>query len=135
MLRHCVEVHGETNPDEIEFGMQVISCHTSAFHRQLSEAVQIEMHSGPYLLNSKLEYSRCNLPKMMLKLGNDDEKTDPMKEKEKSTSEKIQMIYKGENKRMKSDDEKMEKKAKKKRVENDEDIVEIRSENLAHLTL
>ena len=34
-----------------------------------------------------------------MKLGNIDEKEDPQKEKEKSTIEKIKMLYKSENKR------------------------------------
>ena len=98
LLRHCVEVHENEDPDKIEFGMRMISSHRTAFERQLAEAVMIEKFNGPYLLNSKLEYSRCNIPKMQLKLGENDEKSDPSKEKEKSTIEKIKLKYKKENK-------------------------------------
>ena len=67
MLRHCEEIHTNENPDEIEFGMRLISSSRTAFERQLKEAVYIEMLSGPYLMNSRLEYSRCNIPKMIMK--------------------------------------------------------------------
>ena len=89
LLRHCVEVHENVDPDTVEFGMRMISAHRTAFERQLAEAVMIEKYTGPYLLNSKLEYSRCNIPKMTLRLGDIDEKIDPQKEKERSTKEKI----------------------------------------------
>ena len=55
LLRHCVEIHSDENPDKIEFGMRLLSSHKSAFERQLSEAVMIEKYNGQYLLNSKLE--------------------------------------------------------------------------------
>ena len=43
-----------------------------------------------------------------MKIGNKEEKKDPQKEKEKSTIEKIKMLYKGENKRTNKDEEERE---------------------------
>ena len=103
MLRHCVELHPEENPDEIDFRMRQLKSHRSAFERQLFEAVLIEEHNGPLLMNSRIEYNRCYIPKIQMKSGNGDDKPDIDKEKETSTREKIRMLYKGENKREKPD--------------------------------
>ena len=40
-------------------------------------------------MNSKLEYSRTIIPKMKMKMGNKDEKEDPMVTKEKDAKAKI----------------------------------------------
>ena len=97
-LRHAVEVHPTVPPEKLKFRMKIMSCHKSAFERQIREAVLIDMYSGPNLMNSKLEYSRCSLPKMYINLGNK-KSEDPMISKEKSTLEKIKLLYKSENKR------------------------------------
>ena len=101
-LRHAVEVHPTVPLDKLKFRMKILSCHKSAFERQIREAVLIDMHSGPNLMNSKLEYSRCALPKMSINLGNK-KSEDPMISKEKSTLEKIKLLYKSENKRAESE--------------------------------
>ena len=120
MLRHCEEIHTNENPDEIEFGMRLISSSRTAFERQLKEAVYIEMLSGPYLMNSRLEYSRCNIPKMIMKLG-EKEVTDHFKEKEKNIVERLKIKYKGENKRTKKNDgDRSNKRRKLNDGENDE---------------
>ena len=64
MLRHCEEIHTNENPDDIEFGMRILSKHRTAFERQLSEAVMIDEKNGKYLMNSRLEYS--NIPKIVI---------------------------------------------------------------------
>ena len=105
LLRHCVEVHEGEDPDKIEFRMKQIGTFKSAFERQLAEAVLIEKYNGPLLLNSKLEYNRCCIPKITMKLGNKEEKEDPDKEREKSNIEKIKMLFKGEKKREKTEED------------------------------
>ena len=82
--------------------MKILSCHKTAFERQIREAVLIDLNSGPKLMNSKLEYTRCCIPKLSVKLGNKDEKEDPLVSKEKSAVEKIKLLYKGELKRPKN---------------------------------
>ena len=105
--------------------MRQVSSHRSAFERQLTEAVLIKKYNGPLLLNSKLEYSRCYIPKITMKIGNKENNIDPQKKKEKSKIEKIKMLYKKENKRQKErdgndeieEDSGAKKKSKRRKVE------------------
>ena len=47
--------------------MKVISFHTSSLDRQLMEAVRIRRRGGEgSILNSKAEYSRCHVPRLMI---------------------------------------------------------------------
>ena len=102
LLRHAVEFHPDLPPEKIKFRMKILSSHRSAFERQIREAVMIDLHSGPKLMNSKLEYTRCCLPKLSIKLGNKENKEDPQALNEKSVIEKIKLLYKGERKRPKN---------------------------------
>ena len=99
MLRHCVEIHPNILPETVEFRMRILSSHKTAFERQLREAVMIDYFAGPYLLYSRIEYNRCAIPKIELRLGNKELKEDPSVTKEKGTVEKIKLLFKGENKR------------------------------------
>ena len=100
LLRHAVEKHPHVDPSELDFRVKILSSHKTAFERQLREAVLINQFSGPYLLNSKIEYSRTLLPKIETSLGRIvEKKEDPDVIREKSTIEKIKMLYKSENKR------------------------------------
>ena len=42
MLRHIVEHHPNVPHDEIDFRMEIVSSHRSAFERQIREAMMIE---------------------------------------------------------------------------------------------
>ena len=98
-----------------------MSSHRTAFERQIREAVLIDEYSGMNLLNSKIEYSRCCIPKLHLKIGNKEEIEDPLKTKEKGIIEKLKMKYKGENKRQVIEtDGRPAKKKKIRKVENAE---------------
>ena len=110
LLRHCVEKHPEEDPDKVDFRMKILSSHKSAFERQIREAVLIESNAGEYSLNSKLEYSRSNIPKMKMKLGNKEEEECPFKKREQDTREKIKMLYKKETKRVKIEENKIDEK-------------------------
>ena len=98
-LKHAVECHPTVPPENLKFYMKILSCHNSAFERQIREAVMIDMNAGPNLMNSRLEYSRCAIQKRSINLGNTKKQEDPLITKEKSTLEKIKMLYKSENKR------------------------------------
>ena len=76
---------------EVEFRMTTISQHKSAFERQLTEAVLIRRKSGAKLMNSKLEYTRCYIPKITVKIG-DKEAKNPDIEKENNTKDIIRMM-------------------------------------------
>ena len=69
MLKHWEEEHpSEERPI---FSMKVLRGHTSAFVRQIHEAVLIEMNAD-HVLNSKGEYNRCQLPCLGVKMGKKD---------------------------------------------------------------
>ena len=72
MLKHVVNHHPTSNPDHIKFGMKILSSHKTAFERQIREAVLIEKFAGPKLMNSKLEYDRCSIPRISMKMGNEE---------------------------------------------------------------
>ena len=133
LLRHCIEIHPEVEPEQVEFKMKQISSHKSAFERQLKEAVLIEINAGPLLMNSKIEYSRCMIPKIKLKLGNNEEEEDPLKTKEKEIREKIQLKYKSENKRQRNENNEAKKRRKVEKIEIgvnvDENVGESWTEN------
>ena len=108
MFRHIVEKHLGIDPDKIEFKMRVLTNHKSAFKRQLREAVMIEHFAGPLILNNKMEYNRCSIPKFVMKLGDAELQEDPKITNERSTIEKIKLLLKGENKRQIRDHENVE---------------------------
>ena len=59
--------------DRPKFSMKILKRHKSAFVRQISEAVLIEMHcEKDTILNSKSEYNRCQLPRLSIKMGERD---------------------------------------------------------------
>ena len=59
--------------DRPTFSMRILRRHKSAFVRQINEAVLIEMHSvKDNILNSKSEYNRCQLPRLNVKMGEND---------------------------------------------------------------
>ena len=92
MLKHIVMYHGESEPEKIDFAMEILSSHRSSFERQIREAVLIERMDGPYSMNSKLEYSRTVIPKIKMKMGNRIEKEDPKIIEEKNVIEKIKEL-------------------------------------------
>ena len=116
-LRHAVEFHPNVPPESLKFRMKILSCHKTAFERQIREAVLIDLNSGPKLMNSKLEYTRCCIPKLSVKLGNKDEKEDPQVSKEKSAVEKIKLLYKGELKRPKNSENRQLDQRKRAKID------------------
>ena len=54
-------------------------------------------------MNSKMEYTRCGIPKIELKVGNREKGEDPDIVREKAAVDKIKMMYKGEMKRTEAD--------------------------------
>merc|ERR1740123_2594395 len=49
--------------------MKVIKKHTSAFQRQVMEAVVIEIRQNSNILNSKSGYNRCLIPRLSVSVG------------------------------------------------------------------
>ena len=69
MLKHALTEHDGIPPEEVKFLMRAMKFHTSAYSRQMHEAVAIQVNRGHNLLNSKAEYNRCALPRLTMKLG------------------------------------------------------------------
>ena len=66
MAKHWQEDH--QTEEQPNFSMKIIKSHSSAFVRQIHEAVLIEMNMRT-VLNSKGEYNRCQLPRLGVKMG------------------------------------------------------------------
>ena len=66
MFKHKLMEH----PDEaVNFRMKILKKHKSAFERQVTEAVLIEMEDNGLLLNSKGGFNRCVLPRLQVVMG------------------------------------------------------------------
>ena len=69
MIKHHVIHHGDRE-EKLEFGFKVVKGHTSAFARQIHEAIMIEMNKeGGVIMNSKGGYNRCRLPRLTVMMG------------------------------------------------------------------
>ena len=118
MIKHAVMVHPNSHPHEIEFRIEIIGQHKSAFERQLTEAVLIRRRQGERLMNSKQEYNRCYIPKITVKI-NEKEERNPDEEMERKVKETIKMM-KSKWKREKDSNEKEdmgETQVKRRKVE------------------
>ena len=62
-------MHGHEELNTLKFGMKVIRYAKSSFERQILESVEIQDNRHHHLLNSRSEFNRCALPRMMCKLG------------------------------------------------------------------
>ena len=68
MLKHQILGHGDSS-EKLTFKMKILKFHTSAFMRQVHEAVAIEQNEKNGILNSKGGYNRCKLPRLSIKMG------------------------------------------------------------------
>ena len=68
-LKHILEKHPGSGPDEVRFDMKVLRTHQSPFERQIYESAVIQtMRDKHHLLNSRSEYNRCALPRLGIQL-------------------------------------------------------------------
>ena len=84
ILKHMEMVHnkGEEKPD---FVMRAVAFHRSALTRQVGEAVRIGRRGGAgMILNSKSEYDRCRIPRLVL----EEQEEDKLEEQELETTKK-----------------------------------------------
>ena len=102
MLKHIVTHQPDCDPSTIDFRMEIVSSHKSAFERQIREAVLIDRNLGKFSMNSKIEYSRTIIPSIKVKMGNTTEEEDQDIKCEKSAVEKIRILRKSHRKRTKS---------------------------------
>ena len=79
VVKHQTMEHGGEPP---EFHMRVVSYHRTALNRQVKEAVRIRRRGGASsILNSRAEYNRCHIPRLVLE--EEEEQTTKEREMEK----------------------------------------------------
>ena len=122
MMKHQILSHGELQ-EKLTFKMKILKVHTSAFMRQVHEAVAIEMNEKNNILNSKGGFNRCKLPRLSIKMGQaevkDGEKVDAMNETEiEQEIERLRKEKKVRKKKEKDLDKSQEPPRKKKRKWN-----------------
>ena len=86
MLKHYFEHHHKEDLNDLEFGMRFLKPHRTAFNRQISESVEIQVNKEKhYILNSCSEYNCCALPRLTEKLGEETfDKMTKVKKEEKA---------------------------------------------------
>ena len=104
ILRHFIDKHEGENREEMEFRIKVLKYAKTSFERQIGESVLIQEHRKfHFLLNSKSEYNRCALPRLVTRMGEKEvkkwkEKEDAEIWKEEELAEKIRNLRKNRNK-------------------------------------
>ena len=83
ILKHQILKHGER---KVSFSMKIVQKHSSAFKRQVHEAVLVEILEGRggNILNSKGGFNRCTLPRLSIKMGEKEHIEGEKEEKEMS---------------------------------------------------
>ena len=76
--------------DEIDFGIKVLKYARSSFERQIYESVMIQANRMHNLLNSKSEYNRSAVPRLLIKLGENEFKV--RKKEEEAETKKDEML-------------------------------------------
>ena len=66
MWAHKLLAHPE---EDVSFSMKVVKKHTSAFQRQVMEAVLIEVRQNDFILNSRSGHNRCLIPRLSVSVG------------------------------------------------------------------
>ena len=89
--------------DTLEFGMRVVRNNKTSFDRQVMESVLIQQSRHHHLLNSRSEYDRCALRRMICKLGDKNFKENELEisrdlEKEEMQVSRIRDLTKARNK-------------------------------------
>ena len=69
MLRHALDRHEGEKMKEIRFGMIVLQFTKTSFERQILESVTIQQNRHHHILNSRMEYNRCSIPRLSTRLG------------------------------------------------------------------
>ena len=82
MLKHWLSSHPEAE-EPPNFKIKVVGSFSDSLTRQVAEAVRIDLRGGG-VLNSKSEYSRCRIPRLVI----DHDEWSKMKKKEKDELEK-----------------------------------------------
>ena len=66
MLRHLLEMHRDEQRSEVEFGVKVLRFTRTSFNRQILESVLIQNKRDHYVMNSRSEFNRCAIPRLVV---------------------------------------------------------------------
>jgi hypothetical protein len=69
MLRHLLQMHPGEERSNVEFGIKVLRYTRSSFERQILESVMIQGKRDHHIMNSRAEFNRCAIPRLVTKLG------------------------------------------------------------------
>ena len=119
MLKHALDKHEDEDYTTIKFGIRAMVYCRSSFERQITEACKIQVERRHHeILNSRAEYNRSAVPRLMTKLGDREYKKygEEMKEekiREEIIEEKIARMRKERNKERKPQEQNKENKRRK----------------------
>ena len=67
-LKHYILAHRDIPREKMKFGIRIRKQYKKAFERQIGEAISIEKETekGTILLNSKSEFNRCSVPRLIM---------------------------------------------------------------------
>ena len=104
LLKHAVGMHQNEEFNTLKFGIRVIKYSKTSFERQIFESVEIQENRHHFLLNSRSEFNRCAVPRLMCKLGDKNLKkyeqdVDRDMAREENQIEKIRELIKERNKK------------------------------------
>ena len=105
MVKHWRISHPELE-EPPKFNIKVVASFRDPLSRQLSEAIRIDLRGGN-VLNSKSEYTRCKIPRLVINKEEWEKNAEEKRKKEKEEMQKIEMEKEGV--------EKMEKALKLRR--------------------
>ena len=96
--------HSIPNMEKINFGIKVLKYTQSSFERQILESVLTQGKRGHHLLNSRAEYNRCAILRLVSKMGEKEikkwkENDSEALKKEEELETKIRNLKKQRNKK------------------------------------
>ena len=132
MLRHLLEMHGDERRSDVEFGVRVLKYTRSSFNRQILESVLIQNKRDHHVMNSRSEFNRCAIPRLVTKLGDKElkewrDKDKKQQETEDKLEEQIRMLRKDRN-RTRANHQRKEPNPKRQRLNEGGDMHEEKEE-------
>ena len=128
MLKHAIEEHQGEDVRQVKFGIRAMAFCRSSFERQIMEACKIQEERIKHvILNSKSEFNRSAVPRIMTKLGDKEyekygkEKSEE-KRKEEEIEEKIRELRKERNKEHRPCNK--DKPAKRRKIDEEKYVEE-----------
>ena len=91
MLKHYIENHEDIEIRDMEFGMRIVRKPRTAFNRQIAVSVMIQSNKNHHILNSKSEYNRRALPRLVTRIGEESlEKIEKLRREEKKAEDEYE---------------------------------------------